>query len=36
MHQDAIERHNDFGVSEAYTAMCIAYHFQNNSAESVR
>lgn len=36
MHQDAIERHNDFGVSEAYTAMGIVYHFQNNSAESVR
>lgn len=34
MHQDAIERHNEFGLSEAYTAMGIAYHFQNEDTEA--
>ena len=34
MHRDAIKRNNAFGLSEAYTAMGIAYHFQNNNKES--
>lgn len=34
MHRDAVERNNAFGLSEAYTAMGIAYHFQNNNKES--
>ena len=36
MHQDAIRRDNAFGLSEAYTAMGIAYHFQKNDAESAQ
>lgn len=36
MHKDAIERNNAFGLSEAYTAMGIAYHFQKNDSESAR
>ncbi len=36
MHDDAIERNNAFGLSESYTAMGIAYHFQKNNAESAR
>ena len=35
MHDDAIKRNNSFGLSEAYTAMGIAFHFQNNNKESV-
>lgn len=35
MHEDAIKRNNAFGLSEAYTAMGIAYHFQNNNKEAV-
>ena len=35
MHQDAVARNNAFGLSEAYIAMGVAYHFQNNYAESV-
>ena len=35
MHQDAIQRNNAFGLSEAYTAMGIAYHFQGNNKESI-
>ena len=34
MHEDAIRRNNAFGLSEAYTAMGIAYHFQNNDTQS--
>lgn len=34
MHRDAIARNNAFGLSEAYTALGIAYHFQNNNKES--
>lgn len=34
MHHDAIKRNNAFGLSEAYTALGIAYHFQNNHKES--
>lgn len=34
MHRDAIRRGNDFGLSEAYTAMGIAYHFQQNDKEA--
>jgi len=34
MHHDAIGRHNSFGLSEAYTAMGIAYHFQNNDKQA--
>ena len=36
MHQDAIRRDNAFGLSEAYTAMGVAYHFQKNDAESAQ
>lgn len=36
MHKDAIQRNNAFGLSEAYTAMGIAYHFQKNNSESAR
>lgn len=36
MHEDAIKRNNAFGLSEAYTAMGIAYHFQKNNSESAR
>lgn len=36
MHKDAINRNNAFGLSEAYTAMGIAYHFQKNNSESAR
>ena len=35
MHQDAVARNNAFGLSEAYTAMGIAYHFQRNYDEAV-
>ena len=34
MHQDAVARNNAFGLTEAYTAMGIAYHFQGNNKES--
>jgi len=36
MHKDAVERNNAFGLSEAYTAMGIAYHFQKNDPEAAR
>jgi len=36
MHQDAMRRDNAFGLSEAYTAMGVAYHFQKNDAESAQ
>ena len=34
MHEDAVRRNNSFGLSESYTAMGIAYHFQKHYAES--
>lgn len=34
MHNDAIGRDNAFGLSEAYIAMGIAYHFQKNDLEA--
>ena len=36
MHDDAMRRNNAFGLSESYTAMGIAYHFQKHNTESAR